>query len=59
LNTLTSEIKQDGIKNIARAIARAKAASASDRITRRMLKKNGRLSERRRRSLGRLSVSVR
>jgi hypothetical protein len=38
LNTLSAEIKKDGIRNLLRAVARAKAASASDRITRRMLK---------------------
>lgn len=38
LNTLSTELKKGGIKSIVNAIATAKAASASDRITRRMLK---------------------
>lgn len=37
-NTLLEEIKKDGVKNISSAVARAKAVSASDRITRRMVK---------------------
>jgi hypothetical protein len=37
LNTLLNEVKRDGIMNIARAVAHAKAASATDRITRRLL----------------------
>ena len=38
LNTLSAEIRKDGIRNILSAVARARAASAGDRITRRMLK---------------------
>jgi hypothetical protein len=38
LNTLAAEIKRGGIKNLVSAVATARAAGASDRITRRMLR---------------------
>jgi hypothetical protein len=38
MNTLASEIKRGGVRNLLSAVATARAASASERITRRMLR---------------------